>query len=78
MCSAVTMRFCVSIFGVLEILFFLSSFYIVMSNFRYHYLSSSLYLFAISVVIVKNDLENKIIHILSLSNTLCNFFHTTI
>jgi hypothetical protein len=38
-----------------------------MSDFRYNYLSISLYLFAISVVILKNDLENKIIHVLSLS-----------
>jgi hypothetical protein len=29
-----------------------------------------LYLFAILVVIVKNNLENKIIYMLSLSNTL--------
>jgi hypothetical protein len=36
--------------------FFLSSFYVTMSDFRYHYLSISLYLFAISIVIVKNDL----------------------
>jgi hypothetical protein len=42
-----------------------------MSHFRYHYLSASLYLFVISVVIVENDLENKIIHVLSLPNTLC-------
>jgi hypothetical protein len=42
-----------------------------MNDFIYHYLSASLYLFAISVVIVENDLENKIIHVMSLSNTLC-------
>jgi hypothetical protein len=30
-----------------------------MSDFRYHYLSASLYLFAISVVIVENDLQNN-------------------
>jgi hypothetical protein len=42
-----------------------------MSDFRYHYLLASLYVFAISVVIVENDLKNKIIHVLSLSNTLC-------
>jgi hypothetical protein len=50
--------------------FFLSSFCVAMSDFRYHYLSASLYVFAISVVIVENDLKNKIIHVLSLSNTL--------
>jgi hypothetical protein len=38
-----------------------------MSDFRYHYLSASLYVFAISVVIVENDLENKTIHMLGLS-----------
>jgi hypothetical protein len=54
--------------------FFLSSFCVAMSDFRYHYLSVSLYVFAISVVIMKNDLENKIIHVLSLSNTLCTKF----
>jgi hypothetical protein len=41
-----------------------------MSDFIYHYLSASLYVFSISIVIVKNDLENKIIHVLRLSNTL--------
>jgi hypothetical protein len=51
--------------------FFLSSFCVAMSDFRYHYLLASLYVFAISVVIVENDLKNKIIHVLSLSNTLC-------
>jgi hypothetical protein len=55
--------------------FFLSSFCVAMSDFTYHYLSTSLYVFAILVVIVKNDLKNKIIHVVSLSNTLCtNFF----
>jgi hypothetical protein len=53
--------------------FFLSSFYVAMSDFRYHYLLASLYVFAISVVIVENNLENKIIH-MSLSNTLCTKF----
>jgi hypothetical protein len=62
------MSFCVTIFRVPEILFLLS-FCVVMSDFRYYYLSASLYLFTISVVIVENDLENKIIHVLSLSNT---------
>jgi hypothetical protein len=42
-----------------------------MSGFIYHYLSASLYVFVILVVIVENDLENQIIHVLSLSNTLC-------
>jgi hypothetical protein len=54
--------------------FFVSSFCVAMSDMRYHYLSASLYVFTISVVIVKNDLGNKIIHILSLSNTLCTKF----
>jgi hypothetical protein len=51
--------------------FFLSSSCLAVSDFRYYYFSASLYVFAISVVISKNDLENKIIHVLSLSNTLC-------
>jgi hypothetical protein len=51
--------------------FFLSSFCVAISDFRYHYLWASFYLFAISVVIVENNLESKIIHVLSLSNTLC-------
>jgi hypothetical protein len=63
------MIFCVTIIGVLEI-FFLSSFCVAMSDFRYHYLLAILYIFAISVVIVENDLKNKIIHVLRLSNTL--------
>jgi hypothetical protein len=63
-----TMSFCVTIFVVSEILF---PFIFLCLQFRYHYLSASLYLFAISVVIVKNNLENKIIYVLSLSNTLC-------
>jgi hypothetical protein len=50
--------------------FFLSSFF-SLSDFRYHYLSVNLYLFAISIVIVKNDVKNKIIHMLRLLNTLC-------
>jgi hypothetical protein len=54
--------------------FFLSSFYVAMNNFRYHYLLANLYVFAISVVIVENDLENKIVHVLSLSNILCTKF----
>jgi hypothetical protein len=58
-------QLCESIFGVPEILF-LSSFCVVMSDFRYHYLSACLYVFAISVVMVENDLENKIIPVLSL------------
>jgi hypothetical protein len=42
------MSFCVTIFGVPEIqYFFLSSFCVAMSDFIYHYLSASLYLFAI-------------------------------
>jgi hypothetical protein len=60
------MSFCVTIFGFLKS-FSLSSFCVVMSDFRYHYLSASLYVFAISVVIVENDLENKTIHMLGLS-----------
>jgi hypothetical protein len=40
-----------------------------MSGLRYHYLSASLYMFAISILIVENDLRNKIIHVLKLSNT---------
>jgi hypothetical protein len=59
--------------GFLKCLFF-SSFCVAMSDFRYYYLSPSLYLFVISVVIVKNDLENKFIHVLSLSNFLCTKF----
>jgi hypothetical protein len=51
--------------------FFLSSFCVAMSDFIYHYLSVSLHLFAISFVIVENDLENETIHMLSLSNNLC-------
>jgi hypothetical protein len=39
--------------------FFLSSFCVAMSDFRYHYLSTSLYVFAISVAIVKNNLKIK-------------------
>jgi hypothetical protein len=54
--------------------FFLSSFCVAMSGIRYHYLSATLYMFAISILIVENDLENKIIHVLSLSNTLCTQF----
>jgi hypothetical protein len=50
--------------------FSLSSFYVAMSDFKYNYLSASLYVFTISVFIVKNNLKNKIIHVLSLSNTL--------
>jgi hypothetical protein len=53
---------------------FFSSFCVAMSDFRYYYLLTSLYVFAISVVIVENDLENKINHVLSLSNTLCTKF----
>jgi hypothetical protein len=45
-----------------------------MSDFRYHYLSASLYVFSISVVIVENDLRNKIVYVLSLSNTLYTKF----
>jgi hypothetical protein len=41
-----------------------------MSDFRYHYLSVSLYVFAILIVTMENDLKNKIIHVLSLSNNL--------
>jgi hypothetical protein len=63
------MSFCVTIFGFLES-FFLSLFYGAMSDFRYHYLLVSLYVFAISVVIV----ENKITDVLSLSNNLCTKF----
>jgi hypothetical protein len=51
-------QLCVTIFGVLERIFPLS-FCVTMSDFRYHYLSASLYLFAISVVIVENDLQNN-------------------
>jgi hypothetical protein len=54
--------------------FFLSSFCVATSDFRYHYLLASLHVFAISAVIVENDLENKIFHVLSLSNTLCTKF----
>jgi hypothetical protein len=61
------MSFCVTIFGVHGILFAFI-FFVTMSDFRYHYLLACLHVFAISVVIVKNDLENKIIHVLSLSN----------
>jgi hypothetical protein len=62
--------------------FFLLSFCVAMNDFRYHYLLASLYVFAISVVIVENDLENKIIHVLSLSNILCtktfSYYHLII
>jgi hypothetical protein len=59
----------VTILGVLRILFpFI--FLVTMSD-LYHYLLARLYVFTISVVIVKNILKNKIIHVLSLSNTLC-------
>ncbi len=63
-------QLCVTIFGVLERIFPLS-FCITMSDFRYHYLSASLYLFAILVIIVENDLGNKNFHVLNISNTLC-------
>jgi hypothetical protein len=56
---------------VSEILFPFIFFVVAMSGFIYHYLSVSLYVFVILVVIVENDLGNKIIHVLSLSNTLC-------
>jgi hypothetical protein len=59
----------VLLFGIPKILFSLI-FCVAMSDFIYHYLSASLYVFSISIVIVKNDLENKIIHVLRLSNTL--------
>jgi hypothetical protein len=84
------MSFCVTIFGVSEINFpfiflwllylgflkssFLSSFCVAMSDFRYHYLSTSFYMFVISVVIVKNDLENKIIYVFNVSKNLCTKF----
>jgi hypothetical protein len=67
------MNFCVTILGVPKILF-ISYFCVTMSGFIYHYLASSLYVFAISVVILENDLGNKIIHVLSLSNTLFTQF----
>jgi hypothetical protein len=71
------MSFCISIFRVPEIIFpFI--FCVAMSDFRYHCLLASLYLFAILVVILENDLENKIIHVLSLSNTLCTKIFYTI
>jgi hypothetical protein len=61
------MSFCVTIFVVRGILFpFI--FFVAMSDFRYYYLLACLHVFVISVVIVKNDLENKIIHVLSRSN----------
>jgi hypothetical protein len=54
--------------------------FVVMSGFIYHHLSASLYVFVILVVIVKNDLGNKIIHVLRISNTLCtqlfSYYHT--
>jgi hypothetical protein len=63
------MNFYVTIFGVPGILFpFI--FFVAMSDFRYHHLLASLCVFAISVVIMENNLENKIIHVLSLSNNL--------
>jgi hypothetical protein len=37
----------------------------------YHYLSASLDVFVILVNIVENILENKIVHVLSLSNIVC-------
>jgi hypothetical protein len=64
------MSYCLTIFEVSEIIFII--FFVAMSDFKYHYLLVSLYVFAISVVIVKNNLENKIIYVLSLSNTLCS------
>jgi hypothetical protein len=68
-----TMSSCVTIFGVHEILFSFI-FLVAMGDFRYHYLSASLYLFAILVVIVEIDLKNKIIYVLNLLNTLCTKF----
>jgi type II secretory pathway component PulF len=53
---------------------FISSFCVAISDFIYHYLWTILYVFIISVVIVKNNLKNKIIHVLSLSNNLCTKF----
>jgi hypothetical protein len=50
--------------------YFLSSFSVAMSCFIYHYLSVSPYVSVILVIIVKNDLGNKSIYVLSLSNTL--------
>jgi hypothetical protein len=35
-----------------------------MSDFRYHYLLVSLYVFAILIVIIETDLKNKIIYVL--------------
>jgi hypothetical protein len=69
----VIMSFVLLYLGFLES-FFLSSFCVALSDFRYHYLLTSLYVFAISVVIVENDLENKIILVPCLSNTLCTEF----
>jgi hypothetical protein len=66
------MSFCVTI---LKVPFFLSSFCIAMSDFMYHYLSISLYVFAISAIIVKNNLKNKILHVLNLY--IQSSFHTT-
>jgi hypothetical protein len=51
-----TMSFCVTI---LKVPFFLSSFCIAMSDFIYYYLSISLYVFAISAIIVENDVILK-------------------
>jgi hypothetical protein len=51
--------------------YFLSSYFVTMSCFIYHYLSASLYVFVILVIIVENDLGNKNFHVLNISNTLC-------
>jgi hypothetical protein len=67
------MSFCDTIYWIPEI-FFPFIYFIAMRDFRYHYLSASLYVFAISVVIVENDLKNEIIHVLSLSDTLYTKF----
>jgi hypothetical protein len=57
------MGFYVTIFGVTRILFPFIFFCVALSDFRYHYLLTSLYVFAILIVIVENNLENKIIHV---------------
>jgi hypothetical protein len=68
------MSFCVTILEVPEIFFPFIFFFVAMRGFRYHYLFASLYVFVILVVIVENDLENKIIRVPSLLNTLCTQF----
>jgi hypothetical protein len=49
-----------------------------MSDFRYHYLLVSLYVFAISIVIVENDLEIKLFMCCTYQILYVQFFFHTI